>query len=208
MTENKTIEQVIGDNMRRLRDRQSQAEFGQRLGGLLGKTWSPQVVSAAESGKRSFIAAEMVALCTVFGCTMKDLYRVDGEVEVRVTDDLTIPAVGLQMVAAGVSDERLQSFLWAMLPQLQIMPPQLRMMTLALRGMEELLRDSQRRLEEVTARLTNITDYWTESITAPAIPPSDPLDTIEQFAQRSYASFDNDTDVAAESSQGDRGNDA
>lgn len=185
--------------MRRLRGRQSQAEFGQRLGQLLGKTWSAQVVSAAESGKRSFIAAEMVALCTVFGCTIKDLYRVDGEVDVKITDDLTIPAVGLQMVAAGVSDESLQSFLWTMLPEL-------RTMQMRLKAMGELLNQSQRGLHEASVMMSTITDYWTQSITSPVSPPPDALETIERFAQRSYASFDDETDAAdvpAESAQGE-----
>lgn len=209
MTDIRTIEQVVGDNMRRLRGRQSQAEFGQRLGQLLGKPWSAQVVSAAESGKRSFIAAEMVALCTVFGCTIRDLYRVDGEVNVRITDDLTIPAVGLQMMAAGVSDESLQSFLWTMLPQLKGMQ-------LTLRAMEEELKQSQRGLAEASVRLSLITDYWAESITSPVEPPPDALDTIERFAQQPYTTsdrgkddFESDAfDAPAGSSQAGRGNDA
>lgn len=77
MAEAKRLEEVIGENMRSMREgsQLSQTELGQELGNLLGNTWSAQTVSQAEKGKRAFVAAEMVALARVFGCSIPDLYR-------------------------------------------------------------------------------------------------------------------------------------
>jgi 8-oxo-dGTP diphosphatase len=43
----------------------SQADLGRKLGGLLGKPWSRQTVSAAEQGRRAFTGAELFALASV-----------------------------------------------------------------------------------------------------------------------------------------------
>lgn len=176
MTNTKSLEQVIGDNIRRLRGSQSQSELGRKLGVILGKTWSAQVVSGAESGRRSFIAAEMVALCYVFGCSMNDLYRVDASNEVTVTDELILPGITLQMITASVSDDNLQTFLWTMLPELLHAKDRLA-------SMAEKLNTTQTGMAQTFDMMTRITDYWTQSITSPVIPPQDATKKIEDYAQ-------------------------
>lgn len=88
MAEAKRLEAVIGENIRRMREgiELSQTELGQELGNLLGSTWSAQTVSQAEKGKRAFVAAEIVALAKVFGCSIPSLYRRQDVGNVIVSD--------------------------------------------------------------------------------------------------------------------------
>lgn len=62
------IEKIVGQNVARARMRAewSQPEFGKMIGTIPGiKPWSRQTVSNAESGKRAFTAADLVALACV-----------------------------------------------------------------------------------------------------------------------------------------------
>ncbi|MDQ0275733.1 hypothetical protein QO003_000036 [Arthrobacter silviterrae] len=110
MNSTRSLEQVIGENVRRLRGQESQTDFGQRLGLILGKAWSAQVVSAAETGKRSFIAAEMVALCKVLSCTFRDLYRAGGTWKVDITPDLRLSPAELQGMTSGIEQPTTRQF--------------------------------------------------------------------------------------------------
>ena len=62
-----TVEEYVGQRIRERREEleMSAVEFGSRLGNLLGKPWPRQAVSAAELGKRSLGAAELVAIAQV-----------------------------------------------------------------------------------------------------------------------------------------------
>ena len=62
-----TVEEYVGQRIRERREELdlSAVEFGSRLGHLLGKPWPRQAVSAAELGKRSLGAAELVAIAQV-----------------------------------------------------------------------------------------------------------------------------------------------
>ena len=62
-----TIEEYVGLRIRGRREElgMSAVEFGSALGDLLGKPWPRQAVSAAELGKRSLGAAELVAIAQV-----------------------------------------------------------------------------------------------------------------------------------------------
>jgi len=53
----------------------TQAELGRALGPVLGMEWSRQAASAAEQGKRSFAAAELVALSKILGVKVEDFFR-------------------------------------------------------------------------------------------------------------------------------------
>lgn len=83
------IEEVIGENIRERRDRlgYSQTAFGERVGELLGNPWKPQTVSAAEKGRRQFIAAELVVLSHVLRCRVQDLLTVHPPQPVQISDN-------------------------------------------------------------------------------------------------------------------------
>lgn len=57
------VEETIGQRIRARREmlELSQSQLGRYVGELLGREWPRQAVSAAERGKRSFTAAELVA---------------------------------------------------------------------------------------------------------------------------------------------------
>ena len=62
------VEQYVGQRIRHRRDDElhmTQDEFGRRLGHWLGRPWSRSTVSVAESGRRAFTAAELVAIAHV-----------------------------------------------------------------------------------------------------------------------------------------------
>jgi len=71
------IEEVIGQWIAEGRDQtgMSQAELGEQLEKLLGKSWPRQAVSAAEKGRRAFTAAELVAFAIALGCNVEDLLQ-------------------------------------------------------------------------------------------------------------------------------------
>jgi hypothetical protein len=59
------VEELIGAKVKEARGSRTQAEVGKAMGKYLGKPWSNMVVSLAETGRRSFTAAELVALAAV-----------------------------------------------------------------------------------------------------------------------------------------------
>ncbi len=66
------VEQYVGQRIRHRRDAElhmTQDEFGRQLGHWLGRPWSRSTVSVAESGKRAFTAAELVAIAHVLGAS-------------------------------------------------------------------------------------------------------------------------------------------
>jgi transcriptional regulator with XRE-family HTH domain len=75
------VEQAIGRQIARLRAqrRLSQAELGQTLGSYLGKPWSRQAVHQAESGQRSFTAAELIALALALDTSVQALFRAEDD---------------------------------------------------------------------------------------------------------------------------------
>jgi transcriptional regulator with XRE-family HTH domain len=71
------IEEAIGRNIEAMRVSAglSQAELGRELGRYLGGEWSRQAVSAAEKGRRSFTAQELVALAFQLRTTVPQLMQ-------------------------------------------------------------------------------------------------------------------------------------
>ncbi|MGF6824009.1 hypothetical protein M2317_002934 [Microbacterium sp. ZKA21] len=74
------LEAVVGANIARLRADRTQAALGEALGEHLGSPWSRQAVSAAEKGKRSFTAAELVALARALDASIPDLLHATGPI--------------------------------------------------------------------------------------------------------------------------------
>ena len=101
-----TVEEYIGLRIRERREElgMGAVEFGSRLGELLGKPWPRQAVSAAELGKRSLAAAEMVAISHVLRTTVSQLFTPPAEVgEITMPSGATFPA---HMVFAGAGTPR------------------------------------------------------------------------------------------------------
>jgi len=76
------IEQVVGDNVNRLRVRRgwTQTQLGQEVGKVTGKPWARSVVSMAESGDRAFAVADLVTLCYVFQVSVEAMLVMGPEV--------------------------------------------------------------------------------------------------------------------------------
>lgn len=69
---------TIGTNIALYRKRRgmTQKEFGVRISQELGReVWSGSTVSQAETGKRAFGAAEVVAICNVLNASVEDLFH-------------------------------------------------------------------------------------------------------------------------------------
>jgi transcriptional regulator with XRE-family HTH domain len=83
------IEQVIGAKIAAKRKEHgvSQDELGRQLGELLGKVWSRQAVWAAEQGKRTFTAVELVAFAYVLGVKVEAFMRPPLDI-----DGITMPS--------------------------------------------------------------------------------------------------------------------
>lgn len=109
MGESRRIEMVIGENIRKMRSRQdiSQAELGEKLGEILGTTWSRSTVSQAEAGKRSFVAVELVALAVVFGSSIQSLFRHHSGEAVQVSDAYTLSGHKLDSLTLSLNDPML-----------------------------------------------------------------------------------------------------
>jgi len=77
------VEEVVGRRIREAREARglSQEQFGQDVAALLGRAWPRQAVSAAETGRRSFTAAELLTFSVIIGCDVDDLFRLPGDVE-------------------------------------------------------------------------------------------------------------------------------
>jgi len=82
----------------RIRERRKEldmgaVEFGSRLGEFLEKPWPRQAVSAAETGKRTLGAAEMVAISHVLRTTVSQLFTPPAKVaEITMPSGVTFPA--------------------------------------------------------------------------------------------------------------------
>jgi transcriptional regulator with XRE-family HTH domain len=68
MNDRKTVEQIVGDRIRRGREQLglTQKQLGVRLGDYLEKPWKTQAVYEAEKGQRAFRAVELVAFADIF----------------------------------------------------------------------------------------------------------------------------------------------
>jgi transcriptional regulator with XRE-family HTH domain len=77
------VEEIIGYRIRRRREAMelSQEQLGQRIGELLGREWPRQAISAAEKGKRSFAASELLAIAHVLGVSVGRLLSPPAETE-------------------------------------------------------------------------------------------------------------------------------
>jgi transcriptional regulator with XRE-family HTH domain len=71
-----TIEQVIGARVAHLRAEHgmTQVELGQRLEPFTGLAWSRQNLYNAESGNRAWSANDLLAVATVFGVSIAELF--------------------------------------------------------------------------------------------------------------------------------------
>jgi transcriptional regulator with XRE-family HTH domain len=78
------IGQVIGERVRAQREERgwTQAKLGEHVGSYLGQDWSRQAISAAEKGKRSFTAAELLTFADVLGVSISYLMTPPPEVDV------------------------------------------------------------------------------------------------------------------------------
>jgi hypothetical protein len=87
-----TPAQVIGENVRRLRDNRMTADdFGGRIGKIFGKPWPRQTVYLLEQGKRRLAAEEVVAIATVLDVSIADLFTPPPEVDQVQVGHLKIP---------------------------------------------------------------------------------------------------------------------
>ncbi|WP_284752624.1 helix-turn-helix transcriptional regulator [Arthrobacter sp. efr-133-R2A-120] len=142
----KTIEQVVGENVKRLREQRgmSQVELGEEVGGLLGSKWVPQTVSAAERGKRQFIAAELLVLANVLGCRVQYLFEPQDSSSIRISDAFTFaPDFAAKLDASGVDDERLRRVY-----------SKLRLTLTGLPALTATLREDLKKLEDITGHAT------------------------------------------------------
>lgn len=75
------VETAIGNQIARLRQsrQMSLTQLGEALGGYLGRPWSRQAVHQAERGRRSFTAAELIALALALGTSVPALLVADGQ---------------------------------------------------------------------------------------------------------------------------------
>lgn len=101
------LEEVIGARIATNRDgRMTQAEFGERVGRYLGKTWSRQTVSAAEKGGRAFTALELIVISIVLDIPMGVLFLPNaaaGTAELETPGGVPLPVESvINHVSTGV----------------------------------------------------------------------------------------------------------
>lgn len=87
------IEEIAGQRIRQRREElgRTQEGLGKAIGERLGREWPRQAVSAAEHGKRSFTAAELVAIAHVLGTNVQQLLTPPAGIEkIELADDVTI----------------------------------------------------------------------------------------------------------------------
>ena len=92
------VEDIIGQRIKDRREAMelSQDALGKLIGDQLGREWTRQAVSAAEKGKRSFIAAELLAIAYVLGMNVGRLLSPPEEAEaVELADGIALPRVAL-----------------------------------------------------------------------------------------------------------------
>ena len=71
----KTPAEVIGKNVKRLREQRMTAEaFGARVGEIFGKPWPRQTVYMLEQGQRRLAAEEVVAIAFLLDVSIADLF--------------------------------------------------------------------------------------------------------------------------------------
>lgn len=122
----------------------SQVELGEEVGMLLGTKWVPQTVSAAERGKRQFIAAELLVLANVLGCRVQDLFEPEDTTSIRVSDAFTYaPDFAAKLDASGVDDEQLRSVY-----------SKLKLTLMGIPALTAALQDDLKKLEDVTRHAT------------------------------------------------------
>jgi transcriptional regulator with XRE-family HTH domain len=108
------IEDVIGQQVARGREDlgMTQAELGDELSKYLGKPWPRQAVSAAEKGRRSFGAAELVALAAVLGRPVESLLVPPSDVaSVTLAEGDPIDSRHLRGFNAITSDDSLRQLI-------------------------------------------------------------------------------------------------
>lgn len=103
------IETAIGTRIAQLREarQMSLTQLGLAVGGYLGKPWSRQAVHQAERGRRSFTAAELVALAMALDTSVPALLHADTEqIELpgRVIEAQDYRAILLPVTADGPLD--------------------------------------------------------------------------------------------------------
>lgn len=101
------LERIIGNNVTRYRELRgmNQAELGLALEASLGTPWQRQSVWAAENGKRSFAAADLVGLALALGVTIGDLLATSKAVTVgKATMD---PATVVALTSGGMDSSAL-----------------------------------------------------------------------------------------------------
>jgi transcriptional regulator with XRE-family HTH domain len=89
------IEEIIGRRVleRRTALNLTQEALAGRITGYLNREWTRQAVSAAEKGKRSFTAAELVAIAVASGTTVTWLMSPpEGTGDVGLGDGARVPA--------------------------------------------------------------------------------------------------------------------
>ena len=92
------IEEIVGQRMleRRTALKLTQETLAERITGHLNREWTRQAVSAAEKGKRSFTAAELVAIAHTTGTTVTWLMSPPQDAEgVELGDGAYLPAHAL-----------------------------------------------------------------------------------------------------------------
>lgn len=111
MDQERTVAEVIGKNVKRLRTEQglTAPEVGRLLGDVLGKVWARQTVYQVEAGDRAMAAEEVAAFAQVLDCPVADLLAVPDDVgEVRIGDQ-TVPAAEWRVLPAASSVDDLVS---------------------------------------------------------------------------------------------------
>jgi transcriptional regulator with XRE-family HTH domain len=103
-----TPEEIVGYRIRQARERMgaTQQQIGEALRDYLPKPWPRQAVYAAELGRRSFTAAEILALAQVLSVDPGRLFAPPVEVaEVSMPNGLAVPVEELsRRVLDGLAD--------------------------------------------------------------------------------------------------------
>lgn len=100
----KTLEQVIGANVARLREKRqwTQTQLGDVLSNATGRKWERQAVWAAENGKRAFVASDLIALADALDVLVSEL--ISSVEPVRVGDAVIEPDRLLDLTTAGTPE--------------------------------------------------------------------------------------------------------
>lgn len=101
------IEEIAGQRIRERREElgRTQEGLGKAIGERLGREWPRQAVSAAERGKRSFTAAELVAIAHALGTNVQQLLTPPpGIGEIELADGV---AIDRALLAGALSPGRI-----------------------------------------------------------------------------------------------------